>query len=245
LTGTLTLTGIGPWVFRSAATLITSGTANVVGGDPCNIWWQVPTSATLGAGSFKGNVLALASIGMVTGVSLNGRALARNGAVTLQSNTINQSCVAARAKVLTTPSFTGELSSGPNVCPPFNYIAPIIIESKRIDADSVFISWGPYSGINTFIVQYGLENGKWLYSTRVTGFSTTLNALPANQPFWVEVAATDWCSIGRYGEAKLVGGPGLPNTGFAPRQNTIPWYVPAGIFAGISGLLVFIQRKHI
>jgi hypothetical protein len=93
-------------------------------------------------------------------------------------------------------------------------------------------------------VQYGLTNGNWLYSTTVTGFSTTLNSLPANQPIWVLISPTDSCSIGLCGQAQLIGGPGLPNTGLAPSKNTIPWYIPAGILAGMSGLLVLIQRKH-
>ena len=99
LTGTLTLTGSGVWVFRSAATLVTSGTANIVGGDPCNIWWQIPSSATLGTNtSLKGNILALSSITMTTGASLNGRILARNAAVTLNHNTItNAACTDASA----------------------------------------------------------------------------------------------------------------------------------------------------
>ena len=96
LTGTLTLSGAGPWIFvtRSSGTLVTSGTANVVGGSPCNVWWKVVSSATLGTGtSLIGNILALTSIVVQTNATLNGRALAQNGAVTLDHNSIsNQSC---------------------------------------------------------------------------------------------------------------------------------------------------------
>lgn len=97
LSGTLTLEGSGVWIFRSAATLITSGTANVVGGDPCNVWWKVPSSATLGTNtSLIGNILALTSITLNNGATLNGRALARNAAVTLDQNTIsNITCAEA------------------------------------------------------------------------------------------------------------------------------------------------------
>jgi len=89
LTGTLTLSGTGVWIFKSESTLVTSGTANVVGGNAFDVWWRVESSATLGTGtSLIGNILALTSIGMTTGASLNGRALAQTGAVTLQANTI-------------------------------------------------------------------------------------------------------------------------------------------------------------
>src|SRR5674476_48986 len=72
LSGTLTLSGSGVWIFKSAATLITSGTANVVGGDPCNVWWRVVSSATLGTNTqLIGNILALTSIGLDTGATLN------------------------------------------------------------------------------------------------------------------------------------------------------------------------------
>lgn len=89
LTGTLTLNGTGVWIFKSAASLITSGTANVVGGNPCNVWWREVSSATLGTNtSLIGNILASTSISLQTGANLNGRALAQTGAVTLDNNTI-------------------------------------------------------------------------------------------------------------------------------------------------------------
>lgn len=101
-----------------------------------------------------------------------------------------------------------------------------------------------YSGSNTFNVRYGTVNGNWLYSTNVTGFSTTLNNLPANTPIWVEVAVRSDCTIGEYGTPKLVGGPGLPNTGFAPGINNISLYVSAGILITISTLLILAQKKY-
>jgi len=89
LSGTLTLTGSGVWIFKSASTLTLMQGASVIGGDPCNIWWRVGSSATLGVNSsLYGDVLAYNSIALQTGATLNGRALAQIGAVTLDSNTI-------------------------------------------------------------------------------------------------------------------------------------------------------------
>lgn len=236
-------------MFRSAATLVTSGTANIVGGDTCDIWWQVPSSATLGTStSLKGNILALTSITMNTGASLTGRALARNGAVTLGSNTINQSCAGVQARTTSTSSSSSTSSTGSSVCPVVNSVTPSIIEAKRVDADSVFVSWGPYSDTNTFNVRYGLANGNWLWNTNVTGFSTTLNDLPANQPIWIQVAATNSCSTGIYGGAVVAGGSGgsggsnsliplLPNTGFGPRDNSIFLWVHE-IFTSVVAFLL-------
>ena len=102
LSGTLTLSGTGVWIFKSASTLITSGTANVVGGDPCNVWWRQVSSATLGTTTqLTGNVLSLTSNTIQNGASLNGRALAQTGAVTLDSNIITGS------ECLSAPIFSG------------------------------------------------------------------------------------------------------------------------------------------
>jgi hypothetical protein len=79
--------------------LTTSSGASVrliEGASPCNVFWQVGSSATVGtATSFVGNILALTSISLSTGASLAGRALARNGAVTLDSNQISSTNCAA------------------------------------------------------------------------------------------------------------------------------------------------------
>jgi len=54
-----------------------------------NIYWQVSSSASFGTTSvFKGTIMALESITFDTGATLDGKALARNGAVTLEANTI-------------------------------------------------------------------------------------------------------------------------------------------------------------
>ena len=96
LTGTLTLDAQGNpnavFVFQAGSTLITHSASqvNLIGGaQACNVYWQVGSSATIGTGSsFVGNIMALTSITMTTGATLQGRALARNGAVTLDTNTI-------------------------------------------------------------------------------------------------------------------------------------------------------------
>lgn len=75
-----------------ASTLTTTSGRKVIlsgGARAANIYWQVGTSATLGTTSvFKGTVMADQSITMNTGASLEGRAFARIGAVTLNGNTI-------------------------------------------------------------------------------------------------------------------------------------------------------------
>ena len=80
------------FIFQIGSTLTTIANTQVVlagGAQAKNIFWQVGSSATLGTNSiFKGNILALASITITTGVNLEGRALAQTAAVTLDSNTI-------------------------------------------------------------------------------------------------------------------------------------------------------------
>jgi hypothetical protein len=95
LTGTLTLNGSGVYIFQIGSTLVTASAARVVligGAQPCEIFWQVGSSATIATSTtFVGTIMALTSIAMQTGATLNGRALARNGAVTLDTNRIIQS----------------------------------------------------------------------------------------------------------------------------------------------------------
>ena len=80
------------FIFQIGSTLTTIGSTQVVlagGAQAKNIFWQVGSSATLGTNSiFEGTIMALQSITLDTGASLQGRALARNAAVTLDSNTI-------------------------------------------------------------------------------------------------------------------------------------------------------------
>src|SRR5207249_3158364 len=94
--GDLTLDAQGDatavFIFQMASTFITTVGRQVIlsgGAKAANIYWQVGSSATLGSISVvKGNILALASITLQTGATLEGRALARTGAVTLDSNTV-------------------------------------------------------------------------------------------------------------------------------------------------------------
>jgi hypothetical protein len=94
LTGTLTLNGSGIYIFQIGSTLVSGSGSKVAligGAQPCQIFWVVASSATIHTTSqFVGNIMALTSIAMETGATLNGRALARNGAVTLDTNRIIQ-----------------------------------------------------------------------------------------------------------------------------------------------------------
>jgi hypothetical protein len=104
LTGTLTLNFQGnpnaSFLFKIGSTLTTASASSVVlvnAGSSCggSIFWQVGSTATLGTGSsLRGNILALASITQTTGSNSSGKLLARNGAVTLDTNSVGTCSVA-------------------------------------------------------------------------------------------------------------------------------------------------------
>ncbi len=108
LTGTLTLNGGGVFIFKTVSTLTTlsgSTVALIGGAQPCNVFWQIGSSAVLGTNSaFVGNILALTSISLTTGASVSGRALARNGAVTMDTNTVSSSSCASGTTPTATPT---------------------------------------------------------------------------------------------------------------------------------------------
>jgi type VI secretion system secreted protein VgrG len=126
ITGQLVLDGQGDpdatFVFQAGSTLLTATDSSVTmvnGAQACNVFWQVGSSATLGVGStLLGTVLALTSITADTNARIQGRLLARTGAVTLDSNVVTRpAClsaptttappVATTTTAVTTPTTTG------------------------------------------------------------------------------------------------------------------------------------------
>jgi hypothetical protein len=83
------------WIFQMGSKLTVGTSRQVIlagGAQARNIFWQVGSSATLETTSvFKGNILAHTAISVKTGARLDGRALAQNAAVTLDSNTLIRS----------------------------------------------------------------------------------------------------------------------------------------------------------
>lgn len=94
VTGTLTLDGGGDpdatFVFQAGTSLTTAGDIVLINGAQAkNVFWVVGSSATLGTASqWQGTILALTSITLVDNATLFGRALARNGSVTLGTNNV-------------------------------------------------------------------------------------------------------------------------------------------------------------
>jgi type VI secretion system secreted protein VgrG len=136
LSGAVTLDGQGDpaavFVFQVGSSLTTASNTSIVltgSAQACNVFWQVGASATLGTGSsFAGTVMALQSITVTTGTTVEGRALARNGAVTLDNNVFTTpSCATAPASsgssastsptATSTPSASGAPSTGASTGP--------------------------------------------------------------------------------------------------------------------------------
>jgi hypothetical protein len=114
LTGALTLDAQGDpnaqFVFEIGTSLTTASASSVVmvnGGNPCNVYWQVGSSATLGTGShLVGSVLAQTAITANNAATIQGRLLARTASVTLNHNTITRAVCAASTPSTTRPKTT-------------------------------------------------------------------------------------------------------------------------------------------
>ncbi len=106
LTGNLVLDGEGQYVFLIGSTLTTAANSSIQtinGANWMNVFFQVGTSATLDAGTqFLGNIIADASVTLITGADVDGRVIGINGAVTLDNNHI----------VVPEPSSTALLAAG-------------------------------------------------------------------------------------------------------------------------------------
>ncbi|HEY0817034.1 MAG TPA: ice-binding family protein [Pseudonocardia sp.] len=140
LTGTVTLDAGGNpnavFIFQAGSTLITASNSTVAlinGGSPCNVYWQVGSSATLGTGTtFIGTILALTSASVQTGTTVAGRVLARNGQVSLDTNRITRPNCATLPPGGTTPPIvlppitTPPIVIGPITVPPIS-LPPIAV----------------------------------------------------------------------------------------------------------------------
>ncbi len=121
LTGALTLNGGGDpnavFVFQAGSTLTSASASHVNltnGAQSCNVFWQVGSSATLGtASSFRGTIVALTDITVTTGVTIDGRVLARNGAVTLDTDTITKPTCATPSSTTTTTTAGASTTAAP------------------------------------------------------------------------------------------------------------------------------------
>jgi hypothetical protein len=149
ITGTLTLDGQGNpnavFIFKAASTLVTasgpgaSQVALINGAQSCNVFWQVGSSATIGTFSdFAGNVLALTDIEALTSATINGRLLARNAAVTLDSNTVTAARCAPAAADTTPPTVT--ITNVPKACTRSNFKLKVrVSDASGIRHTDVFL----------------------------------------------------------------------------------------------------------
>lgn len=125
LTGNLVLDGAGDpnavFIFQAGSTLTTASASSISfinGAQACNVFWQVGSSATFGTSStFAGHVFALTSITATTGATFDGQLLARNGAVTLDTNTITNNVCAAAPTPTVTATDTATPTPTPVVTP--------------------------------------------------------------------------------------------------------------------------------
>ena len=133
LTGTVTLDAQGDpdavFIFQAGSTLITASSSTVAligGAQACNVFWQVGSSATLGTNTtFVGSILALTSASVQTGTTVAGRVLARNGQVSLDTNTVTQSaCDATPPTTTTSPSTTTDDTTDDGLTPGDDGLTP-------------------------------------------------------------------------------------------------------------------------
>jgi type VI secretion system secreted protein VgrG len=127
LTGVLTLDGQNDpssvWIFKASSDLVTASGSYVSyinGASPCNVFWRVISSATLGTGStFVGTIMAQASVTVASNVTIYGRALASTATVTLINDRFLSSACASAPLLIppTRPPFTIAPTVAPTATP--------------------------------------------------------------------------------------------------------------------------------
>ncbi|MBB5478096.1 hypothetical protein HNR20_002601 [Micromonospora parathelypteridis] len=140
ITGDLTLDAGGDpnavFIFKTTTTLITgaSSMVNLINGaQSCNVFWQVGSSATLGANStLRGNLLAFTSITVGAALAVDGRTLAINGAVTMDTATITRSTCAVPGELSISAPETADLGSANLGGVVSDNLGPVTVTDERL-----------------------------------------------------------------------------------------------------------------
>lgn len=156
--GTLTLNGAGVYIFLTNG-LTSTGTVSLINGaDACNVFWRDASSVTINGGNFVGTIIALTSISMGTGANLQGRAIAQNGAVTLDTNTFTDAeCLTAPIEPTPTPTttttptttITTTITSTPTTTAPTTTITPTTTAPTTPEPELLPDTGGDLAGTQT------------------------------------------------------------------------------------------------
>ena len=158
IAGTLTLDAEGDpnavFIFKAVSTLITAAdsTVNLINGaQACNVFWQVGSSATLGANStLRGDILAFTSITVGAGLVVDGRTMAINGAVTMDTDTIARSTCTPPGELSISAPPTADLGSAAPGGTVSDNLGPVTVTDER-----------------------GLSDATWTATVVATNFVTT------------------------------------------------------------------------
>jgi len=253
LTGTLTLDAQGDpeavFIFQIGSTLTTASNSSVNlinGARFCRVFWQVGSSATLGTTTdFYGHILALTSITANTGATVTGQLLARNGAVTLDTNVITSGvCATARAINITKTASPASLTAAGSVT--FTYLVtnPGTVVLGNIVVTDDKVSPVTYVSGDTNADSLLQPGETWRYTSTATITTTTTNiaTVTGNDGGIPVLTATDTAT------AAVVVGFTTVTGGQLPRTAT-PWYnvLVASIAAmalGAVGLLRTTRRTN-
>ena len=170
LPGTLTLDGEGNpnsvFIFQTDSTLVTgpgSTVSLINGAQACNVFWQVGSSATLDTGStFVGNILALTSITVADSVTIQGRALAQTGEVTLINDTFTQvGCDLSQVTTTTVAATTTTAAGTPTTSAGSGTTTPPVTDlplTGRSNAEILLLAIGALTlGIGVLRVSRGIS----------------------------------------------------------------------------------------
>lgn len=188
LTGALTLDAQGDpsavFIFKTGSTLITASDSSVNlinSAQSCNVFWRVGSSATLGSSTiFTGNIIALTSITINISATVDGRVLARNGEVILNSNTITAAvCATPLINIIKVPNPLS-LPGGPGSVT-YNYTVtnPGVVAMSNITVTDDTCSPVSYISGDTDADNRLDTTETWSYGCTMTLSTTTTNTVTA------------------------------------------------------------------
>ncbi len=236
LTGTLTLDAQGVsdsvFIFQIGSTLTTATSSAVMlinTASPCNVYWQVGSSATAGTSTeFEGNILALTSITLNTGANVDGRALARNGAVTLDMNDISVSCANSLPNPTNQTNATNETNTTNQTVSTTLTVTKIVInENEGTSVVSDFTLFIDGNEVTSGIANEIAPGSHSVSEAQTSGYNSTISG----------DCDSDGSISLNLGDAKTCT---ITNNDIGPNEVPIPEFTPIGAGIALLGAVLIV-----